>query len=267
MKSIFTLFIAAIFCAPLLAQPVITQNPVDGTFCVDTCANFTAAAVGDNLSYEWFATSGVGAVSVGNTQELTLCDTIANWDGFGFYCIVTDINAATVSSDTAFLTVDSCLAPVASFTFVWNQMEICFENTSQNAETVFWLFGDGTTDATNAQNPCHTYTTKELYFVKLRAFNAYGEDVFEQAINLLGQDEAAGQKLSIYPNPTQNMLFVSNSKTIERLEIRDLSGKVVLNNVPQSKDIQLDLGSFDAGVYFLRLHADGKEINERIIVR
>jgi PKD repeat protein len=267
MKSLATLIISALLYLPLLAQPVITQNPVDGTFCVDTCAHFSAAAVGDNLTYEWFATDGSGAVSVGNTQELTLCDTIADWDGFGFYCVVTDINAATVSSDTAFLTVDSCLAPIASFTFVWNQMEICFENTSQNAETVFWLFGDGTTDASNNQNPCHTYGTKELYFVKLRAFNSYGEDVFEQAINLLGEDEAAEQRLSIYPNPTQDMLFISNAKTIENLELRDLSGKVVLTNAPQSNDVQLNLSSFDAGVYFLRFKADGKEINERIIVR
>lgn len=51
-------------------------------------------------------------------------------------------------------------------------LTVQFSNSSQNAATYLWDFGDGTTST--ATNPSHTYTSAGQYTVKLFAFNKNG---------------------------------------------------------------------------------------------
>lgn len=57
--------------------------------------------------------------------------------------------------------------PTASFTYVPNGREVAFTNTSTNATTYSWDFGDGETST--EQNPTHTYESYGKYTVKLTA--------------------------------------------------------------------------------------------------
>ena len=63
--------------------------------------------------------------------------------------------------------------PIASFTVSGDTVSpatITFQNTSQNADTYLWRFGDG--DSTTITNPTHTYDTHGDYMVTLRAENS-----------------------------------------------------------------------------------------------
>lgn len=51
---------------------------------------------------------------------------------------------------------------------------INFINTSKNATSYLWNFGDGTTD--NTSNPSHTYVSFGTYLLKLRATGPNGTD-------------------------------------------------------------------------------------------
>ena len=140
--------IFAFFSVSALAQPVITQNPQNAATCVDSCAYFSVSAVGNGLNYQWRMEDGAGGFTVvGTQQNLELCDSVLQFDGFSFYCAVFDSNGDSAISNMAALEVDSCLPPVADFYWDWSLAEICFTSTSLNAESVFWLFGDGTTNA------------------------------------------------------------------------------------------------------------------------
>lgn len=62
--------------------------------------------------------------------------------------------------------------PIASFTESGGTVSpatITFQNTSQNADTYLWRFGDG--DSTTITNPSHTYDTHGDYMVTLIAEN------------------------------------------------------------------------------------------------
>jgi len=62
--------------------------------------------------------------------------------------------------------------PIASFNYGGSMITpavITFQNTSQNADSYLWAFGDGTTSTT--ANPSKTYNTKGTYIVKLTASN------------------------------------------------------------------------------------------------
>ncbi len=63
-------------------------------------------------------------------------------------------------------------APTASFTSTQNLMRVLFDNTSQNATSYNWVFGDGSTSS--QVNPSHAYMTPGVYNITLTASNQYG---------------------------------------------------------------------------------------------
>ncbi|MCK6695557.1 MAG: PKD domain-containing protein, partial [Thermoanaerobaculia bacterium] len=62
--------------------------------------------------------------------------------------------------------------PEAGFTAVVDGLKIDFTNTSKNADSYSWDFGDGATSTET--NPSHTYAAAGIYKVKLTATNAAG---------------------------------------------------------------------------------------------
>lgn len=63
--------------------------------------------------------------------------------------------------------------PVASFTYEADGREVTFTNTSTNAKTYAWDFGDGGTST--EENPVHTYATYGKYSVSLVVTGDGGE--------------------------------------------------------------------------------------------
>ena len=71
--------------------------------------------------------------------------------------------------------------------------------------------------------------------------------------------------ISIYPNPTQNILHieVKNNQEIEQIKIHNLSG-LELINVKENKQ-QLHLENLSAGVYFIQIQTNLGTVNKRFI--
>jgi PKD repeat protein len=76
--------------------------------------------------------------------------------------------------------------PIASFTADPESglvpLEVDFTNTSVDADTYFWEFGD--TNTSTEENPTHTFTSIGTFTVKLTATNAEGSDEFELDITV-----------------------------------------------------------------------------------
>ncbi|MEX2596744.1 MAG: T9SS type A sorting domain-containing protein [Salibacteraceae bacterium] len=269
MKKIYFAVVSFLFMITAsMAQPVITKNPVDAIVCIDSCVSFSVSAVGNSLSYNWFVADSAAPTLVGVGNSIELCDSLVQYDQHEFYCIVVDNNGDSATSSSASLTLDSCLAPIADFEFVWNHMEICFESTSKRAETVFWLFGDGKTDANNNDSICHTYDTKELYYVKLIAFNDYGEDEIEKPIDLLSAEELdASESFSFFPNPAINVVNIQSSERIESLQLFSVDGSLVRMMGIQSTSARIDINELDAGVYIMKVHTASDIIQQRILIQ
>lgn len=75
-----------------------------------------------------------------------------------------------------------CPVPVASFYTTLNQLEVTFHETSSNATSWTWDFGDGATS--NDQNPVHTYPAIGAYQVCLTASNSCGSSVKCQNVDV-----------------------------------------------------------------------------------
>ncbi len=59
--------------------------------------------------------------------------------------------------------------------------------------------------------------------------------------------------VDIYPNPTQNTLNIEASQVIEKLEINDLSGKLMISIGSTDESMRLDVSQFNEGLYLLRI--------------
>ncbi|MBP5395927.1 MAG: T9SS type A sorting domain-containing protein [Bacteroidales bacterium] len=88
--------------------------------------------------------------------------------------------------------------------------------------------------------------------------------IWEYHANVSVKEAKEVQDVTIYPNPVQNNLFVrTNGAEIQRIEVMDLLGKTT---TVQNNAETLDMSSFKAGIYLIRITTD-KGISTQKIVK
>lgn len=172
-------FILDIFIRPLLT--------VDFSFafsgpCQSTLVDFTNTG-SKGLSYNWDFGDGTSS-SAENPQH--------NYAGVGNYNVlftVTDSNACPTSATTN-KPVNILNAALIVADFSHSASPVClgssfaFTNSSQNAVSYRWFFGDG--DSSQATNPTHTYLQVGQYTVVLIATNSCGiSDTTEKTVEVI----------------------------------------------------------------------------------
>ncbi|WP_347921767.1 T9SS type A sorting domain-containing protein [Pontimicrobium sp. SW4] len=68
--------------------------------------------------------------------------------------------------------------------------------------------------------------------------------------------------ISVYPNPTKGVVNVDTSKTISKLELYDVLGKLV---VTKTNSYRIDLTQLPNGIYFLKGEVDNTSFTRRIV--
>lgn len=81
------------------------------------------------------------------------------------------------------------------------------------------------------------------------------------------QELESNSAVSIYPNPTSDLLTVKAENAITSLTIYDASGKLIYteNSSSNQQQIQLDLNAYPLGFYVLDVLIDGKNIRKKFI--
>ncbi len=171
--------------------------------CADFIVQFSNTSSANATDFEWSFPGGtpnssteeepVVTYSQAGTYSVTL---IASNDGFTDE--VTEMNYIVVND-----------IPEASFTSISNMLTVDFMNTSTNANSYLWDFGDNETSA--LENPTHVYDAYGTYDVTLTAYNECGEIVTETEV-----------LVSSFPvaNFTSN---VNNGCTVAEIQFEDLS--------------------------------------------
>ena len=72
-------------------------------------------------------------------------------------------------------------------------------------------------------------------------------------------------EVSVYPNPTSELVQVSSAITIESLELMDLSGKSLVKQVCTSDKTELNIGSLSSGIYLLHVATSKGIVSKRIV--
>ncbi len=74
------------------------------------------------------------------------------------------------------------------------------------------------------------------------------------------------ETLRIYPNPAQNHINLEASELITRIRLYSIDGTLIKQSFPNSKNLQIAVGEFPAGLYLLETQTDNKLLIRKIII-
>ncbi len=169
-------------------------------------------------------------------------------------------------SDTAYNS--SNIKTLSAFNAAISANQVNLSNTSINANSYKWTFGNGTTST--LLNPTVTYTSNGSYTIMLVASNACYNDTSYQfvTINEVGIKESTLLSvLNLFPNPSQG----SNVIKSDRVQTADISiynnegRKVFVKNDYQLNE-ELDLHSLAKGLYFVQIKTGDLILNKKLVL-
>lgn len=141
-----------------------------------------------------------------------------------------------------------------------------FTNDTQNASNISWNFGDGGTST--QQNPTHNFATNGTYTVTM-TLDVCGKTytkTHEITISTLSNDVFSKNKIQLYPNPTTDIVNLSNLN-FDELKIFDVTGKELNTKVQENKSFyQINFDRFATGIYFIQIRK-GKEIESLKVIK
>jgi hypothetical protein len=79
---------------------------------------------------------------------------------------------------------------------------------------------------------------------------------------ILGTDDIATKKSSIYPNPTKNFININSSAIVGKVLIYNIDGK----KLQEGTSSKVDLSKLPSGSYLLKIEfADGRSETQKVI--
>lgn len=164
--------------------------------------------------------------------------------------------------------VDIEIAPVpdaptgeAEQAFVYNISidEITIADLVVNEEGVLWFaHADDAATLTNPLQSDMPLANNTTYYAVLVSDNGCVSEPFAVTVTVtLGNAKFDRAKLVYYPNPTQGMLTIQYTDTIESVEIYNAVGQLVGTQEFNNNQITVDMSGLSNGTYLLKLHIDG----------
>jgi PKD repeat protein len=164
--------------------------------------------------------------------------------------------------------------PSAGFTSTQIDNIVAFTNTSQNASSYFWNFGDGGTSS--EVNPSHEYLENGEYTVTLTATSDQcGEDTFSDIVYIVGVGmiENEAEMLEIYPNPSSGTfsLLLPQKGNHYSIKLMDFRGNIVMKQSfvdPQiNNSINFENLNLIPGIYLLEYYDGERYLTRKLIVK
>jgi Secretion system C-terminal sorting domain/Beta-propeller repeat len=106
-------------------------------------------------------------------------------------------------------------------------------------------------------------TLNSQLFYRLKMVDLDGKFKYSKIINI---ENKAQSEITIYPNPTSDYFTISGNEAFEKLQIVDMSGRIVKEFLPQS-DNKYSLNSLNTGVYLLKFVGGNRLINSKLILK
>ncbi|MBA3648495.1 MAG: T9SS type A sorting domain-containing protein [Chitinophagales bacterium] len=164
--------------------------------------------------------------------------------------------------------------PPTSFSYsVSNDSTIFKLNPAVIPASIYWNFGDGTTD-TSHLNPSHLYAYPGMYWVLLSVVDSNGCDsLFKNQIDVLsGIDNLTAEKCQffIYPIPSAgeiNILWKNFKSGSSKLQVLNVTGELVAE-IPITGDAGNDKILMPyPGIYFINVGAGVDFFRQKLIIQ
>ena len=243
------------------SPPVIDLLP---SFDIVSCGNVqlsaTSAPAGKNITW----TGGIK----GNTILA---------EKSGSYSVAVSNVCGTVNK-TAQVKIDVPATADFTINYPGTPLTIGLIDNSTDASEYSWDFGDG--NSSTEINPVHTYSREGIFAVTLTVKNKCGvKSTTKYTLKIQRpttaiQDNISNTGVKVYPNPASSIVTLEVSGVKDgsyRIEVRDMTGKKVMEDKVQSVSHQLkkqfDITQLSAGQYqVIFSDKDGRQLQRSIIV-
>jgi PKD repeat protein len=155
----------------------------------------------------------------------------------------------------------------ADFNFLGNLNSIQFNNTSANALTYNWDFGDGST-STN-QDPLHVYNSSGNYLVTLIASDGCTNDTTQIVVpvTIAGLNDKVLEDIKII-NVNNGNIRVANLKTKSSFRIFSQSGSLQKEGKVDVSSNQIDVSNLNTGIYFINIETiKGEKYSSKFMIK
>ncbi len=159
-------------------------------------------------------------------------------------------------------------AATQSTTLAWNTsselnnsgFEIERSIDGENFENIGFVKGAG--NSNTARNYKFEFNSDESAFYRLKQVDFDGNSEYSSVIATTNQITDA----VLTPNPFNNIIQLSSESTIQKAEIVDLMGKVVLTETINSNSATLNANELLNGIYFIKVY-QGETISTKRIIK
>jgi PKD repeat protein len=178
---VYSLLISSVLissCKKDEPTPADTTTPTAGFMFTSAglIVTFTNTSTDAN-TYSW---------DFGDSDSSTDASPSHEYSAAGAYTVIlTATRTANGKTNTDTQTVTVAVVPVASFTTTIVDLMVTFQNTSTNASTYAWKFGDGSTSTD--KDPVHTYANNGTFTVELVATGDGGNNTVSQEIAVVAK--------------------------------------------------------------------------------
>lgn len=180
----------------------------------------------------------------------------------GSYYNMSEGIADTANNTSNFLSI-------AAFTNAVIDNSVTVANTSTNATTYSWNFGNSVT-STLGNPPAVTYTANGQYTVTLVASNVCHSSTTTAVVNILSvglNENNFDNSVLVWPNPSTGKIKIDNSiNTPMEVLIYNLEGRLVFSKNIVAKNEELNISKLVKGLYTIEIKAGEKTSNRKLVI-
>jgi hypothetical protein len=257
-------------CSASASPVTVTVNPLPSASITATgstaiCPGSSVtlnANTGTGLNYQWRKFSNDISGATGATYAAT---------GAGTYKVrVTNANGCSKNSNS--IVVTSLTAPVATITATGpttfcagDSVKLSAASGAGNAYQ--WRKGSSVLNGATGLN--YYAKTTGNYKVTVTATNGCTKNSNVIAVNVPCRvGEFAEIPFDIYPNPSSGIFKVVNGENeYAKLEIKDVTGKLIFTALLVDQETEIDLTQFPAGIYIAFLKTNNSTQMKKLIIR
>jgi len=154
--------------------------------------------------------------------------------------------------------------PIPNFAVTTDALTISLSNTSTNATSFLWNFGDG--NSSSLESPVHTYDNPGVYEVTLNASNEYCGVAVGQTIGVFTNSNTTNPTKSwrVYPNPFWQTLTIEHGQGNRYVLYNSYGQQLLTGRIIQPRQV-FTWPDLPAGVYFLGMEQGGQSHWQKIV--
>ncbi|MET3732843.1 T9SS type A sorting domain-containing protein [Moheibacter stercoris] len=131
---------------------------------------------------------------------------------------------------------------------------------------VFWVSSDYVyTDTLPTYQSANGGATFDL-FVSSTGATVEGDMIIDGECATLGLSDISGAKFAYYPNPVNDVLNITTSKGIEKVEVFNLAGQSVMTNGKVTNG-QVNVSALTSGLYVFRVTLEGGQVETFKVIK